>query len=107
LGAPQNILFPVMAVVIAILFPAIFAWMVGHFRTTRSLNRLEGPNRPHAPARAYVLPWLVAIGGGIAYAGASDVVQRWLWAGFFVAGIVVFIWLQRRERARSSGRHHR
>lgn len=107
LGAPQNIFVPVMAVVFAILFLAIGAWIVGQVRTTRSLNRLEGPNRPHAPARAYVLPWLVAIGGGIAYAGASDVVQRWLWAGFFVAGIVVFIWLQRRERARSSRRHHR
>jgi hypothetical protein len=66
LGAPQNIFFPVTSVVVAILFVAIFAWMVGHFRNTRSLNRLEGPNRPHSPARAYVLPWLVAIVGGIA-----------------------------------------
>jgi len=107
LGAPQNIFVPVMAVVFAILFLAIGAWIVGQVRTTRSLNRLEGPNRPHAPARAYVLPIAVAIVGGIAYAVASDVVQRWLWAGFFVAGGVVFIWVQWRERARSSRRHHR
>lgn len=107
LGAPQSILLPVMVVVFAITFLAIFAWMVGHFRTTRSLNRLEGPNRLRSPARAYVLPLAVAIVGGIAYSVASDVVQHWLWAGFSIAGVVAFIWLQRRERARSSRRRHR
>lgn len=96
LGVPVDILLPAMAVIGVVIVIAAVAWVVGSVRTNAALHRLSPPLR--SPAWAYLLPFGLATGAGIAYANAPDVVQRLLWTGMFAAGVVVFFWVQRRRR---------
>ena len=100
-GAPMDVLLPVMAFIAVTIVIAAVMWTVGTFRTNLTLNRLSPP--PRSPVWAYVLPIGLAIAAGIAFAIASDTVQRWLWAGLAVAGVVVFMWMQWRQRTGTGG----
>jgi hypothetical protein len=107
LGGPADLLFPAVEILCAVGILATGAWVVGNIRTTRALDRLEGPSRPQRrPARVYVLAIGLAVTVGATYWFAPEPIRRWLWSGWVVASTAAYVWIQTRPGNRRS-RHRR
>lgn len=102
LGGPADILFPAIGILCTVGILAAGAWVVGGIRTTKALDRLEGPLRVRRrPVRAYVLAIGVAVAVGASYWFAPEPIRRWLWSGWVVASVAAYVWIQTHPRGRS------
>ena len=98
-GGPANLLYPAIGILCAVGILAAGAWVVGNIRTTRALDRLDGPSRPQR--RRAVLAIGVGVTVGATYWFAPDPIRRWLWSGWVVASIAAYAWIQTRRGSRT------